>query len=81
MSEGFLSSADRAYFRTMMRRQINSAVHRRMNTSPPLDDGLSVSEVARVLYLDEGTVRAHQGLYRTDARALSALNTPGANRF
>jgi hypothetical protein len=33
MSKGLLSSADRAYFRTMMRRPINSAVHRRMNTS------------------------------------------------
>lgn len=68
MSQGFLSPPDRAYFRTMMRRQINSAVHRRMNTLLLLDDGLCISEVARVLYLDEGTVRAHQGLYLTEGR-------------
>jgi hypothetical protein len=54
MSKGFLSSADRAYFRTMMRRQINSAVHRRMNTLLLLDAGWSVAQVAEALFLDEG---------------------------
>lgn len=69
MSKGFLSSADRAYFRTMMRRQINSAVHRRMNTLLLLDAGWSVAQVAEALFLDEGTVRGHQGLYLTAGRA------------
>jgi transposase len=68
MSKDFLSSADRAYFRTMMRRQINSAVHRRMNTLLLLDAGWSVAQVAAALFLDEGTVRAHQGLYQTEGR-------------
>jgi transposase len=68
MGKDFLSSADRAYFRTMMRRQINSAVHRRMNTLLLLDAGWSVSKVADALFLDEGTVRAHQGLYLTQGR-------------
>ncbi len=53
----------------MMRRQTNSAVHRRMNVLLLLDDGLSVAEIARVLYLDEGTVRAHRELYERDGRS------------
>jgi DNA-binding NarL/FixJ family response regulator len=69
MSKGFLSSADRAYFRTMMRRQINSAVHRRMNTLLLLDAGWSVAQVAEALFVDGGTVRGHQGLYLTEGRA------------
>jgi hypothetical protein len=34
-----LSAGDRAYFLTLMRRQLNSAVHRRMNALLLLDDG------------------------------------------
>jgi transposase len=68
MSELILSKADRVYFRAMMRRQINSAVHRRMNTLLLLDAGWSVSQVAEALFLDEGTVRAHRSLYQTEGR-------------
>lgn len=83
MSKGFLSSADRAYFRTMMRRQINSAVHRRMNTLLLLDAGWSVAQVAAALFLDEGTGygRIRVSTRRRGARGLSALNTPAANHF
>ncbi len=42
---------------------MNSAVHRRMNVLLLLDDGLSVEHIAKVLYLDEGTVRDHSALY------------------
>jgi transposase len=68
MSELVLSHADRVYFRAMMRRQINSAVHRRMNTLLLLDAGWSVSQVATALFLDEGTVRAHRSLYQKEGR-------------
>ncbi|WP_375455752.1 hypothetical protein [uncultured Methylobacterium sp.] len=49
-----LTSDDRARFLLPMRRQRNSAVHRRMNVLL-LDDGWS----AAALYLDEGTVAEH----------------------
>jgi transposase len=68
MSKGLLTPEDRHYFRQMMRRQINSAVHRRMNTLLLLDDGWSVSRVAAALFLDEKTVRMHEALYRSDGR-------------
>jgi transposase len=68
MSEGFLSPSDRAYFRLMMRRQINSAVHRRMNTLLLLDAGWSAARVADALFLDEETVKAHRDLYERKGR-------------
>ncbi|WP_143270964.1 MULTISPECIES: helix-turn-helix domain-containing protein [unclassified Azospirillum] len=68
MSELVLSQADRVYFRAMMRRQINSAIHRWMNTLLLLDAGWSVSQVATALFLDEGTVRAHRSLYHKEGR-------------
>jgi transposase len=63
-----LRPADRRYFLAMMRRQTNSAVHRRMNVLLLLDDGWSLAEVGRALYLDEGTVRAHRELYESEGR-------------
>lgn len=69
MSGLILRPADRSYFLAMMRRQMNSAVHRRMNVLLLLDDGLSMAEIARVLYLDEGTVRSHWELYEQAGRA------------
>jgi transposase len=69
MSGLILRASDRSYFLAMMRRQMNSTVHRRMNVLLLLDDGLSMAEIARVLYLDEGTVRAHRELYEREGRA------------
>lgn len=68
MSGLILRPSDRSYFLAMMRRQTNSAVHRRMNVLLLLDDGWSLAEVARALYLDEGTVRAHRELYEREGR-------------
>ncbi len=45
MSGVVLRAADRAHFLTMMRRQLNSAVHRRMNVLLHLDDGCRITPV------------------------------------
>jgi transposase len=68
MSGGLLSPEDRAYFLRMMRRQLNSAVHRRMNVLLLLDDGWSVPRICEALFLDEGTVRGHRALYGAGGR-------------
>ena len=55
---GFLSPQDRAALVALMRN--GSAAHRltrRANAVLLLDDGLSCEEVAKVLYLDDDTVR------------------------
>src|SRR5208337_5443400 len=55
---GFLSPPDRAALVALMRN--GSAAHRltrRANAMLLLDDGLSCEEVAKVLYLDDDTVR------------------------
>ena len=46
MSGLILSAEDRAYFLQMMRRQRNSAVHRRMNVLLLLDDGWEPRQIA-----------------------------------
>ena len=48
---------------------MNSAVHRRMNVLLLLDDGLNFEQIAKVLYLDESTVRDHKTLYEQRGRA------------
>lgn len=63
-----LTSEDRRYFVRKMRQQMNSAVHRRMNVLLLLDDGLKIEQIAKVLYLDEGTVREHKALYEQKGR-------------
>lgn len=63
-----LSSDDRAYFLKLMRRQLNSTVHRRVNVLLLLDDGWTVAAIAKALYLDESTVREHGSLYQTLGR-------------
>ena len=68
MSGALLSPEDRAYFLRMMRRQLNSAVHRRMNVLLLLDDGWSVPRICEALFLDEGTVRGHRALYEAGGR-------------
>ena len=64
-----LTPEDRRYFVRQMRRQMNSAVHRRMNVLLLLDDGLNFEQIAKVLYLDESTVRDHKTLYEQKGRA------------
>lgn len=64
----FLSPEDRSHFLKLMRRQINSTVHRRVNVLLLLDDGWTVPTIARALYLDETTVREHRTLYETGGR-------------
>lgn len=53
----------------MMRRQTNSAVHRRMNALLLLDDGWTAERVAEALFIDAETVRAHRRLYAAGGRA------------
>lgn len=69
MAGEILSPGDRAHFLAMMRRQTNSAVHRRMNVLLLLDDGWSVGRICEALFIDEGTVREHRALYGTQGRA------------
>lgn len=69
MAGRVLTAEDRAYFLGQMRRQLNSAVHRRMNVLLLLDDGWTQGRVASALYLDDGTVAAHLVLYETQGRA------------
>lgn len=42
-----------------MRRQLNSAVHRRLNVLLLLDDGWSAERIAEALFIEAETVRAH----------------------
>ncbi len=69
MSGDVLSGEDRACFLSMMRRQTNSAVHRRMNVLLLLDDGWPVARICAALFVDEGTVREHLRLYQARGRA------------
>ncbi|WP_424138237.1 IS630 family transposase [Roseomonas chloroacetimidivorans] len=69
MAGAVLSPADRAYFLAMLRRQTNSAVHRRMNALLPLDDGWTAGRVAEALFIEAETVREHSRLYTADGRA------------
>lgn len=69
MSGDVLSPEDRAYFLKLMRRQTNSAVHRRMNVLLLLDDGWSVQRVCEALFIDDETVRDHRRLYEKDGRS------------
>src|SRR3954449_8007335 len=64
-----LTAEDRAHFLEMMRRQINNAVHRRMNVLLLLDDGWEPRQIAAALFIDETTVAQHRRLYDTRGRA------------
>lgn len=73
-----LSLEDRAHFLTVMRRQTNSAVHRRVNVLLLLDDGWSAARIAAALYLDASTVAEHRALYDRCGRAgVESLTYPG----
>ncbi|ALK10593.1 IS630 family transposase [Blastochloris viridis] len=64
-----LTAEDRSYFLKLMRRQINSAVHRRVNVLLLLDDGWTPAQIAAALYLNESTVLEHRALYAERGRA------------
>jgi hypothetical protein len=63
MAGAVLTPEDRAYFLAALRRQGNSAVHRRMNALLLLDDGWTAERVAEALFIEAETVRAHRRLY------------------
>jgi transposase len=64
-----LSTGDRGYFLTLMRRQMNSAVHRRLNVLLLLDDGWPAERIAEALFIEAETVRAHHRLYESGGRS------------
>lgn len=68
MAGDLLSPADRAHSLVMMRRQLNSAVHRRTNALLLPDDGWTSKRVAEALFIDAETVREHRRLYASAGR-------------
>ena len=79
---GFLSPPDRAALVALMRN--GSAAHRltrRANAMLLLDDGLSCEEVAKVLYLDDDTVRGWAKLYgEGGVKGLTRFESGGSAR-
>jgi transposase len=69
MAGALLTVEDRATFLAAMRRQGNSAVHRRMNVLLLLDDGWTAGRVAEALFIDAETVHAHRRLYAAEGGA------------
>jgi len=65
MAGALLPPDERAYLLRMMRRQLNSSVHRRMNALLLLDDGWRAERVAEALFIEAETVRQHRRLYET----------------
>ena len=65
MSGLVLSAEDRGHLLRLMRRQMNSAVHRRLNVLLLLDDGWTAERIAEALYIDAETVREHRRLHAT----------------
>ena len=65
----------------MMRRHLNSAVHRRMNVLLLLDDGWPGERISEALYIDVETVRQHRRVYETaGVRAWRRCTTKAHNR-
>lgn len=78
MAGVLLTASDRAYFLSLMRRQLNSAVHRRLNAVLLLDDGWTAERVAEALFIEAETVRDHKRRYVADGRAgIERLNYVG----
>ena len=70
---GFLSSDERAHLEALIRRPTERhGLARRANAILLLDDGLRCEEVARVLYLDDDTVRGWRDRFPRD-RALAVF--------
>ena len=64
---GFLSSADRIELEACVRRQREDhGIARRANAILLLDDGKSCARIAKVLYLDDDTIRGWYKSYRQD---------------
>lgn len=63
MAGVLLTLSERTHFLAQMRRQTNSAVHRRINALLLLDDGWSAERVGEVLFIDADTVRNHKRLF------------------
>ena len=80
---GFLSREDRADLIALARD--GSAAHRlgrRANALVLLDDGLSCEEVAKVLFLDDDTVRRWHGLFLEDGlEGLTRFDVGGRDGF
>lgn len=76
---GFLSGDERAYLEALVRRPtVKHGVARRANALLLLDDGLSCEQVARVLYVDDDTVRGwHERFRSAGATALAAFGWKG----
>lgn len=76
---GFLSGEQRAHLEALVRRPSERhGIARRANAMLLLDDGLSCEAVARVLYLDDDTVRGwHDRFRREGVRALSVFGWKG----
>ncbi len=67
MAGSVLTALDRARLLALMRRQLNSTVHRRMNVLLLLDDGWTAERIAEALYIDAETVRETGGCMRPRA--------------
>ena len=73
MTGSVLTPGERVYLLGMMRRQLNSAVHRRMNVVLLLDDAWPVERIAAALFIEAETVREHRRLY--EASGIKGLET------
>ena len=69
MAGVLLTPSDRAHFLSLRRRQLNSAVHRRMNAILLLDDGWPAERVAEALFIEAETVRDHKRRYVAAGRS------------
>ena len=79
---GFLTPEARAHLEALVRRPTERhGIARRANAMLLLDDGLRCEEVARVLYLDDDTIRGWRDRYRREgARALRVFGWKGGQR-
>jgi transposase len=69
MAGTVLTAEDRAQLLRMMRRQMNSHVHRRMNVVLLLDDGWTAERIAAALFIDAETVHEHRRRYEVSGVA------------
>ena len=79
MARAVLTAEDRAQLLGLMRRQMNSHVHRRMNVLLLLDDGWTAERIAEALFIDAETVHEHRRRYETPGVAgLERLHYQGS---